>query len=165
MKKRLFNLSKTHASSGRVHSNPFRKIRNRKKLSLQKPNRAFVIFGLSCLFLFICIVLYSFPSVLPQFESNTGTIVTPNTTVPSLSLFNSHLKSKNIQFDTMRVATESPTVVVYLSNGGYAYLDLNTPPAPQVDLLSLILSRISSEANPKKLKYVDLRADKPVIKF
>lgn len=109
--------------------------------------------------------MYGFPSILPTFESGSEEIIAPNASKPNLSTFNTQLKSKNIQFDTMKVATESPTVVVYLSSGAYAYLDLNTDAKAQVDLLSLILSRVSQEANSKKLKYVDLRLDKPVVKF
>ncbi len=165
MKKRLFSLSRTHSSEHKVFTNPFKKVRARKSIKLAKPGKTHLVLFLSFVFLLICVVLYNFPSILPVFESGSQEIIAPNALKPSLSVFNTQLKSKNIQFDTMKVATESPTVVVYLSDGAYAYLDLNTDAASQVDLLSLILSRISQEANSKKLKYVDLRFDKPVVKF
>lgn len=165
MKKRLFSLSHTHSSKRNIGSAHHKKVRSGKKLSLGKPSKQFLLLIVSFLFLFSCIALAAFPSILPTFGSSNEKILAPNASTQSLSVFNTQLKSKNIQFDTMRVATESPTVVVYLSSGAYAYLDLHTDAKAQADLLSLILSRITAETQPKKLKYVDLRYDKPVVKY
>ncbi len=165
MKKRLFSLSHTHSSKRNVGNFHHKKIGSGTKFSIRKPGRQLLIFMVSCIFLLVCIALAAFPSILPTFGSSNEKILAPNASIQSLSVFNTQLKSKNIQFDTMSVATESPTVVVYLSNGAYAYLDLHTNAKAQADLLSLILSRIASDNQPKKLKYVDLRYDKPVVKY
>lgn len=165
MKKRLFSLSKTHASTGHNRMNPLRKVRRGQKLSLKKPTKPFYFLIVSVLFLVLCVVLYNMQDLLPKLNGRTEAIVTPNISAPNLSKFNAHLKEYNIQFDTMRVATESPTVVVYLSSGAYAYLDLNTDPKAQADLLSVILARINREPSNQKLKYVDLRFEKPIVKY
>jgi len=165
MKKRLFSLSKTHASTGHIRINPLRRVRKGKKLSLGRPTRPILLLVLSVAFLLLCVVVYNMQDLLPKFNGRTEAIVIPNAPAPSLSLFNKQLKEKNIQFDTMRIATESPTIVVYLSSGAYAYLDMNTDAKAQVDLLSMILARINREPSVQKLKYVDLRYEKPIVKY
>lgn len=113
----------------------------------------------------ICLILYQFQSIFPKFRTGSTIVVSPDVGPSSLGSFNTALKDKNIQFDTMKVATESPTLIIFLSNGGYAYLDLNTNAQIQTELLSRILSRILVDNPSKKLKYVDLRHEKAIVGF
>lgn len=170
MKTKLFHLQKSKHSSfspGRKFR-PFRKINRGGGGNLKfsfKPTRTTLVFFFSILFLFLCIVAYSFQSIFPKFKTGGDVIVSPKVGSSSLGVFNTALKDKNIQFDTMKVATESPTLVVFLSNGGYAYLDLNTNPETQTALLSRILSRILVDNPNKKVKYIDLRHEKAIVGF
>lgn len=162
MRKSPFHFKNKYPSAGKFR--PFRRVSRQKGL-LKKPDKMFYAFLLSALFVTVAFILTQFPSILPKFQGRKTEIVSPQVSASSLGVFNAALKAKNIQFDTMKTATESPTLVVFLSNGGYAYLDLNTDAQAQVLLLSRILSRVGIDSPSKKIKYIDLRHEKAVIGF
>lgn len=167
MKTKLFHLQKVRSSNFKPSrkTNPFKKIRNARKFNV-KLGKIFIFFCVSVLFLVLAIIAYFMQPFIPKFGDNsTAEIISPNVSASSLGVFNAELKQKNIQFDTMKIATESPTVVIFLSNGGYAYLDLNTDASAQVTLLSRILSRITVDNPNKRIKYIDLRHEKAIVGF
>lgn len=166
MKTKLFHLRKTTSSNFKPSrkANPFKKLRTQRGFSL-RPGKMFFVFLVSVLFFITAIAAYQLQPFFPKFGVRTTEVISPNVSASSLGVFNAALKQKGIQFDTMKVATESPTVVVFLSKGGYAYLDLNTDVEAQVSLLSRILSRITVDNPNKKIKYIDLRHEKAIVGF
>lgn len=98
-------------------------------------------------------------------QSSSDTIISPNQ-VSSVSLnLQQALTRENILFDSIERATESAAIVVHLKSGGYVYFDSSMNYSSQAKLLGSLLSRISIEEKNKKVRYIDMRFEKAIVKF
>lgn len=166
MKRRRIQLSYPKKVRGGVRQSPLQSIKHISVRDfIKRPNKMFFVLLLSVVFLLLAAVLYNFQDLLPRFRTSSKEIVKPNVEASDINTFYTALKKKNIQFDNLKNATESSTLVVHLTNGGYAYLDFNRDPGMQADTLSLIIQRVTIESPQKKLKYIDLRHQKAIVKF
>lgn len=166
MKQRRIQLSYPKKVSSGTRQSPLKSLKHVSiKSFIRRPNKIFFVFLSSVVFLCLAVVLYNFQDLLPHFKVSSREVVRPNTAASDINVFYSALKKNNIQFDNLKNATESATLVVHLSNGGYAYLDFNRDPAMQAELLALIISRVTVETPQKKPKYIDLRHEKAIVKF
>ncbi|MGE5042302.1 MAG: hypothetical protein ACM3IJ_05380 [Candidatus Levyibacteriota bacterium] len=96
---------------------------------------------------------------------DTSAIVSPNQVTSTALSLQEALSRENIQFDSIEKATESAAVVVHLATGGYVYFDNALNYSSQAKLLSALLSRISIEEKNKKVRYIDMRFEKAIVKF
>lgn len=103
----------------------------------------------------------------PSFFAGVGktNIIRPDASHQQIDSFEKALKKYNIQFESLSYATQSPTLVIKVSKDSYVYLDTTKNASNQVKLLSGILSRLVIEYPQKKLKLIDLRFEKPIVKF
>lgn len=131
----------------------------------KKSKRVILLFAVGVLFFAAALAVFYFQSLLPHITLNSGTVVSPASSLKDVNLLQDELKKNNIAFDSVSEATTSPSFVVSLKDGSYAYMSKTENISSQAKLLSSILSRIAIESPNKKLKYIDLRFDKAVIKF
>jgi len=75
------------------------------------------------------------------------------------------LEKEDIFFDSVSKATTSATLVIMLEKNSFAYLDFSEDLEPQVQVLANIIKRVKIDNPGKKIKYIDLRFGKPIIKF
>lgn len=124
----------------------------------------FLFYGLFCLVLFLAAIflsLFFFPHrvVAPSY------IINPNDNKNWSEGFEKELGKQGIEFDSLSYASQSSTLIVKLKNDAYVYMNTSISPSGQVKLLKTILSRMTIENPDKKVKYVDLRFEKAVVKF
>lgn len=103
--------------------------------------------------------------MLPHIILNTDQIIRPNESKKGITEIESALRQERIQFESITQASESPSFIIKLPNESYAYFSATEDAVSQAKLLSSILSHIAIESTHKKLKYVDLRFEKTIIKF
>ncbi len=115
-----------------------------------------LIFGAYTAFIFL-------PAFFPTHEENF--IISPNQIPTEKQDLKKMLSEKNIPFSTMYKASESSTLVVKLSSGGYVYFDLSKDLSSQAGLLSTLLDRMTIEEKNKKIQYIDMRFEKAIVKF
>jgi len=115
-----------------------------------------LIFGAYTAFIFL-------PVFFPAHEENF--IISPNQIPTEKQDLKKMLSEKNIPFSTMYKASESSTLVVKLSSGGYVYFDLSKDLSSQAGLLSTLLDRMTIEEKNKKIQYIDMRFEKAIVKF
>lgn len=130
-----------------------------------KSKFVFILLAIGVGFCIFSILLYYFQSMLPRFSMDSSNVITPNSVVRQDVTYKEALIKQGIVFESLTYATESPTLIVKLPNGAYAYFNATEDPTSSVKLLGSILGRLSIEDKTKKLKYVDLRFDKAVVKF
>ncbi len=135
-----------------------------KRRRPQKKN-IFLILALALFFFFLALFLYKFQNLFPHFVSDSKIILRPDSIKKDYSDLARALKDNNVDFDSIKEASQSSAVIVSLKDGSFAYLTRSMDFVSQVKILSGILSRISIENPNKKLRYIDLRFDKAVIKF
>ncbi len=111
------------------------------------------------------ILLYIFQDTIPKIKLPSSTTVMNPRPAEVEDSIPTALNSEGVVFEKVYYATESPTIVVRLPDNVYAYLLTNADSVSQVRLLKNILLRLQIENKNKKLKYVDLRFEKPIIKF
>jgi len=135
-----------------------------KRRQPQKKN-IFLILTLTIFFFFLALLLYKFQNLFPHFVTDSKIIVRPDSTNKDYSDLIHELKDNNIEFDSIKEASQSSTAIVLLKDGSYVYFNSSMDFSSQAKILSGILSRLSIENPNKKLKYIDLRFDKAVVKF
>ncbi len=135
-----------------------------KRRKTQKKN-IFVILVLAVFFFLLALFLYKFQNLFPHFVSDSKNILRPDSVKKDYSDLKRSLKDSSIDFDSIKEASQSPAVIVTLKDGSYVYFNSTMDFSSQVKILSGILSRFSIENPNKKLKYIDLRFDKAVLKF
>lgn len=124
-----------------------------------------LFFGIGVVFFALAIVLYMFQNKIPRIEMPSNAIVRPDSAKRDEINFTKAFKEQGLVFESIAYATESPTLIVKLPEGAYAYLNSSEDPKPAIKILKSILSRISIEQKNKKLKYIDLRFEKAIVKF
>lgn len=125
----------------------------------------FILF-LTGIFIFgASLCLFYFQDLLPHVHQTTIQIVKPNAVVQGSQQLANSLHKNNIPYESITSATESPSFIVKLPSNTYAYFSATEDISSQARLLSDILSRVSIENPNKKLKFVDLRFEKAIIKF
>ncbi|MBP9815439.1 MAG: hypothetical protein KBC63_03895 [Candidatus Levybacteria bacterium] len=137
-----------------------------RKTGIKKRNGILFILFFTGTFIFTTsIILYIYQDNIPKIVlPSSTTIMSPRAAEEEESI-PTMLQKEGVVFEKIYYATESPTIVVRLPDDAYAYLLTNADSASQVKLLKNILSRLQIESKNKKLKYVDLRFEKPIIKF
>lgn len=142
------------------------KLRHGREERAQKKNTAYsIIFLCVLVFFLLSLAVYTFQDLIPRFSVDTQDIVSPNSTVSKDADFKSALQKFRVPFESLRYATESPTLVVQLSPDTYAYLNTSLSAFSQVKLLANILSRLSIQEKEKKFKYIDLRFEKAIVRY
>lgn len=137
-----------------------------RKTGVKRRNDIFFILLFIGIFIFSAsIFLYIFQDNIPKITlPSSATVMSPRATEEEDSI-PTVLQKEGVVFEKIYYATESPIIVVKLPDNAYAYLLTNADSISQVKVLKNILSRLQIENKSKKLKYVDLRFEKPIIKF
>ncbi|HMS22682.1 MAG TPA: hypothetical protein PKA38_02850 [Candidatus Levybacteria bacterium] len=154
MKLKLINRQKRNLSQSA------RKIGDKKRNDI-----LFLLFFIGITFFSASILLYIFQDTIPKIKLPSSTTVMNPRPAEVEDSIPTVLNSEGVVFEKVYYATESPTIVVRLPDNVYAYLLTNADSVSQVRLLKNILLRLQIENKNKKLKYVDLRFEKPIIKF
>lgn len=136
--------------------------RSRQK-ALNKKTLIILLAGI--VFFALSILAYKFQNLVPRVQSDTNTLVRPDSQVQDSVAFKKELIRYGVQFESIAYATQSSTLIVRLPGDAYAYLNTNLDPSSQARLLSNILSRVSIENKGKILKYIDLTHEKAIVKF
>lgn len=141
---------------------------NRKKRQEAKKRKKlfFIIFifvGVGALLLGGYSAISVIPAIFPAHEENF--IISPNQIPTEKQDLRKLLTEKNIQFNAIYKASESSTLVVSLSKGGYVYFDLSKDLESQTGLLSTLMDRMTIEEKNKKIQYIDMRYEKAIVKF
>lgn len=75
------------------------------------------------------------------------------------------LESKNISYEKISYATTSSTAVITLQKNSFVYIDSSGNIENQIHVLSNVLERLKIENPGKVIGYIDLRYDRPLVKF
>lgn len=113
----------------------------------------------------IAAAIYSLRFFFPHVVVAPSSIVKPNDTHNKSLSFEDALKAENIEYTSLSYASQSSTLIVTFPDKSYAYFDTGLSPTGQAKLLEKILSRMRIEKPHAKLKYIDLRFEKAVVKF
>lgn len=124
-----------------------------------------VLLGTGILTFGLAVLLYAFQNKIPRFNLDSSDIVMPVNPGKQQIDFSGILQKNGIVFDSITYASESPTLIVKLSDGTYVYFNSTENPTPAIKVLKNILSRLSIADKNKKVKYIDLRLQQAVVKF
>ena len=75
------------------------------------------------------------------------------------------LEQEDVLFESVTKATTSATLIIVLGKNSFAYLDFSEDLEPQVKVLANIIKRVRIDNPGRKIRYIDLRFGKPIIKF
>lgn len=151
------------------------------KRSRKRKFRAFVFAVISLLFvgfiIFFLFAGFNFFSKFFSVKKDSSKIISPVIKVNSVFEFEKKLKEKNLQFDKVEVSTKSGSIIGFFPNNLVVFFSQDKDIENQVSSLQLIIQRLTIDSNQlsgensslpngsKKLKTVDLRFDKPIVKF
>jgi hypothetical protein len=141
---------------------PVLKMRNRKD---KKSISYLVLFFSGVIFFILMLSLYYFKNLLPHPAYESEKILSPGVQQGNDLDFRKALRKYNINFESINQATLSSTLIVKLDKNSYVYFNLSKDSVSQAKILSEVLRRSLIENPDKKLKYIDLRFDKAVVKF
>lgn len=117
------------------------------------------------LFFVFTLSLFFLKEYLPKPQLKSSSIISPEVENNKVENFRKELKKKGINYESITLATTSSTMIVKLGKDSYAYVNTLKDPIAQIKILSEILVRLGIENPDKKIKYIDLRFEKAVVKY
>lgn len=142
----------------------------KKKRNLIRP-RFFI--GLLIIFLFFAGIVLGYMllkknvvSLPRQTSENKTPIVRPISEKKDRIVQLQKILSENqIDYMLITAASQSATIIIELESGAYVYVKNADEALGQIPILSQIITRTGIEQPGKKISYIDLRFENPIVKF
>lgn len=131
----------------------------------------FVVSVITALFVvFLLLEIFTFFSKIVSFKNPSSQIIAPSIKVNSVLEFEKKLKEKNIQFEKIEISSQSGRILGFFPDNLQVIFSQDKDIDYQVSSLQLIIQRFTIDNNllsggNKKPKIVDLRFDKPIVRF
>lgn len=130
-------------------------------------NTLLQIFSILLIFISLVFLFFIFQSAIPLFKAVNNTqsknIIKPLGISTSKLDIEKKLKEKNIIVESLDESTRSALIIAKIADGPKVYFSKNLDPSWQVNSLLLIISKLTIDN--KKPTLVDLRYDRPIVKF
>jgi hypothetical protein len=138
-----------------------RRRRQRLQNNSKFPKIVLVIAGVVVLVAAISLLLYAVSFLLPKNQSHN--FLDPFEKTTDVSVLKKDLNDANLFPEKVMIASEDASIVVQLEHGPTVYFSPEQNFETEVSSLQLIISRLTIEK--KQPNIVDLRYDKPIVKF
>lgn len=138
-----------------------RRKRQRPQNKSKFPKIVLTVAGIVILVAVLSLLLYAVSFLFPQNQSHQ--FLDPYEKTSDVSALKKSLDDANLFPDKIMIASNDASIVVQLEHGPTVYFSPEQDFKIQVSSLQLIISRLTIEK--KQPNIVDLRYDKPIVKF